>query len=340
MANGASRANAMSLLRPVFLHSSFRTSSTWLWSKFRANDRAIAFYEVFHPVLATLKPEQIQHYRPDNWPSKHPNVGPYFLEFAPLLSKSGGIEGFCPEMGVSHAIPGGGLQSAVADQESAYVRRLVWLAQAQSRTPVLTCKRSLGRISALKASVDCWHMFSFRNLYHQWLSYLSQAQKGFSYFLGTTMEAVTKNRHDPFLQYLFQKYGSSESGSDEREIGAGLEQFEVFAGLHLYLYMNATIYADQIIDVSRMARDKVYRRWCEDEIRLQTGLQVSFADASNSVETWIEVPPALDELEERLYQLHKTAGHFLDLQDNSSALAFGRQLVGSAVDAMRQSNAS
>lgn len=47
----------------IFLHSSFRVSSTWLWSRFRSKDEVVAYYEVFHEQLAIIPGFHILAYR-------------------------------------------------------------------------------------------------------------------------------------------------------------------------------------------------------------------------------------------------------------------------------------
>ena len=47
-------ADAVPDVPTVFLHSSFRTSSTWLWGKFRADPMRMCLYEVFQERLADL----------------------------------------------------------------------------------------------------------------------------------------------------------------------------------------------------------------------------------------------------------------------------------------------
>ena len=69
---------------PVFVCSSFRTSSTWLWAKLRAAPNTIAYCEIFNEALATLDIKQASGLSYSTWNSKHPHAAPYFLEFAPL----------------------------------------------------------------------------------------------------------------------------------------------------------------------------------------------------------------------------------------------------------------
>ena len=48
----------MNTQRPVFIHSQFRTGSTWLWNKFRQDARNCCYYEPFHQDLVKLEPRR------------------------------------------------------------------------------------------------------------------------------------------------------------------------------------------------------------------------------------------------------------------------------------------
>ena len=41
-------------MAPVFIHSLFRTGSTYIWLKFRNNEQYYCYYEPFHEVLSIL----------------------------------------------------------------------------------------------------------------------------------------------------------------------------------------------------------------------------------------------------------------------------------------------
>jgi len=49
-------------------------------------------------------------------------------------------------------------------------------------------------------------------------------------------------------------------------------------GIHIYLYLHATLTAEITVDVTKMARDKQYRELVEADVTRCSGLFVSFAD--------------------------------------------------------------
>jgi len=82
-------------VEPLFLHSGFRTGSTWIWQKFREHENTVAFYEPFNEQLRHLALEDIENQKAISWRSRHPQqVGSYFEEYKPYIDSGGGIAGF------------------------------------------------------------------------------------------------------------------------------------------------------------------------------------------------------------------------------------------------------
>jgi hypothetical protein len=110
---------------PIFIHSSFRTSSTWIWSKFRADPGVLAYYECFHEDLDSISAAGIEALRPNHWESGHPGMDPYFREFIPLLRRKGGVAGFDRSMAFDRFFPTDGYDGSLSVAETAYVERLI-----------------------------------------------------------------------------------------------------------------------------------------------------------------------------------------------------------------------
>src|SRR5271154_6526549 len=86
---------------PIFLHSAYRSGSTWFWNRFRVCASAYAYSEPLNVNLATLTPESIAGDRPDLWPSGHPaDIRPYNAEYEPLIAPGGGVLLYDPRFGV------------------------------------------------------------------------------------------------------------------------------------------------------------------------------------------------------------------------------------------------
>jgi hypothetical protein len=261
----------------IFLHSSFRVSSTWLWSRFRSKDEVVAYYEVFHEQLAIISRDHLTELNPESWPSKHPPGPPYFLEFLPLMKEAGGIEKFEPAMAFDLFIPSGGIGGAISKAEKAYLGSLMAQAEGQGKIPLLSCKRGLGRMRAIKSAFPGFHILAYRNLFQQWCSYTSQYLSGQPFFFCTIRKTIEANQHDPFLKRLRDLFPLDDVSIESSKY------FHCFLLLHLYLYAQVADSADLVIDVNRIAVDDAYRTDIERQIIEKTGVAVDLSDAKNTI---------------------------------------------------------
>ncbi|HVI51441.1 MAG TPA: hypothetical protein VM661_09550 [Candidatus Sulfotelmatobacter sp.] len=281
-------------LPTVFLHSSFRTSSTWLWSKFRDDPRRLCLYEVFQERLSDCTLEGCFLVSSDSWPSGHPaGLLPYLLEFIPLLRPSGGVEGYHEDMAYQLLIPEGGLNGELSEAERLYLMRLDILARTAGRQPIMSCTRSLGRAAAIKKVLGGVHVVMWRNLHHQWLSYVHQQELGNEYFLksvGWTLTSrVLLENHgcDPILRllflYLVSHCGTRTADWIKPEHHDSL--YIAFVALHVYLTMHAQKSADILVDVNRLtAGDPAYRRSLEGRLSELSRLPVQLDDPEMRVQ--------------------------------------------------------
>src|SRR5215813_1015713 len=90
---------------PVFIHAAPRTSSTWFWSRFRANPATCCYYEPFNEGLVYLTPSEANELAHNSWESRHPATDPYCREYGPLIQKTNGVELFDQAMDCEWFIP-------------------------------------------------------------------------------------------------------------------------------------------------------------------------------------------------------------------------------------------
>lgn len=281
---------------PVFLHSSWRTSSTWLWQQFRNLPETLCFYEPFNEDLPTISRQTALERGVDSWKSGHARTAAYYLEYLPLIRKSGGVRLNQPPFAYDWFIPVGGLAGTLRPAEIRYVSLLIRAAQKRDRTAVLGFTRSLGRITPLKKVFGGTHLFLFRNLWGQWMSFLDQKRKGENFFY-YIMRVVADQPEDRFLtdihNFYFRRSVTLAANLGVLTQLGGLptqkftrivfdllpegEMFEMFMAIHLYLYLHAAFSADVIVDSTEMARNPDYRRQCETEVTRITGLRVDFS---------------------------------------------------------------
>jgi len=308
----------------VFVHSSFRTSSTWFWLTLRRLPNVCAYYEVFHNILAELEPGDLQRHRYDSWPSGHPAGDPYFIEYAPLLDDMG-VSGYSEDMAFDRFIPEGGLAGALSAREVEYLERLIAVPRDAGSLPVLTACRSLGRIGAIKREFGGWNIFLHRNLFQQWMSYLGHYRAGNSGFFSTIEQTLSGSRHDPFIGRLAGEcLGEAGNGTTLNDIDAA---FRGFVGVHLYLSMNAFREADQVVDVNRLASDGDYRAEAADLLERATSLCVDFGDGRERIESAGLQRHGPSDPRGVVGDLLRMAAEHLQLGEHDPAYLFGAKLT-------------
>jgi hypothetical protein len=285
--------------QPIFIHSSWRTSSTWFWQSFRQLPATICFYEPFHECLATITRQQAVAEGPRSWNSGHPAGDPYFIEYVPFLRQSGGVRIYRTSMAYEWYVPQRGLHDELRPAEAKYLSLLLRYAARHDRIPVLGFTRSLGRLSAIKKLFGGFNIFLHRNLWSQWTSYLSQKEAGNDFFFKTLL-LVTKQKQDWFLCYIYNYYvnraiehylGKTEAketklSKDNFDIQLltflpDYDVFGMFMAAHIYFYLHACQQADMMVDVTRMAADRAYRRDVEQEVLLRINLPIGLGDVAD-----------------------------------------------------------
>lgn len=221
-------------LPTVFIHSSFRTGSTWLWSKFRENPSCYCYYEVFNEILGEISFRNILQSATD-WNSHHPRGAPYFSEFSPLLDQSEGIAGFDQGMALTDFFLSSEGDSDRVRQTEVYLASLVKLAQHNKRAPVLSCTRSIGRAKLIREAIGGTHILIRRRLLNQWFSYSNQKMNNNPFFFNTIIGTVNARDSDSFITILANFL--RDNGIHENSFGEDHDNLLiVFLCLHLYLY--------------------------------------------------------------------------------------------------------
>lgn len=259
----------------IFLYSSFRVSSTWLYSCFRRLDSILAYTEIFNEDLARISKAEAEARGPESWPSKHPPGAPYFLEYVPLIKEGGGVTGYTESMAFDCFIPTDGIEGSLSEAERQYIRSLVDHAEASTKIALLCCTRSLGRAKAIKSAFPGTHILIYRNMFQQWCSYCEQAFRSNFYFLETVPKTIARNQHDPFFRFLQDKYDSERLDS--------AESFDRFVLFHLYIYGRICESCDLIVDVNKLSTNVEYRADIELAIANHCGVPIDLSDVKNSI---------------------------------------------------------
>ncbi|MEY2334619.1 DUF4214 domain-containing protein [Acidithiobacillus ferrianus] len=240
---------------PIFIHSMFRTGSTWLFDRFRrAQDQNYWCYqEPFHEMLIHLKdqPELVLGIHDDMSTSlRHPALNkPYFYECYAIREHISDSFQKCISFDSF-------FDSTVCPAFDEYTAKLIRHAPGR---PVLQCCRSYGRLAHLKQQYGGVHIYLWRNPWDQWWSYQIN-----DYF-DTASIAIT-NAHNPpqVIALLREELGFPQvreaSFSDEYkqllQIPVSAQnRYLIFYTLWLYSLIENRSLADCEINVDSLSND-------------------------------------------------------------------------------------
>jgi hypothetical protein len=288
--------------RPVFIHSEWRTSSTYVWARLGRTGGGMAFHEPFHETLGHLTPGIIDSMRAEGWASGHPELeAPYFVEYAPLLEQPLGVHGFQSRFSYEDYYA---LDPDLVAAQSAYLQGLLDLAASQGKRAVLGFCRSLGRMPWLvKAFPDALHVRLERDPVSQWMSGFRQFTGGDNaYFLAGYVVTAATAYGQPYLQAVCRDLGIPEPPSTDPFAAYGFylgwvrEQtpvllFRAFWHVHQLNLRRAGELAHLVIEVDRLGTPG-YR----DEVTTSLaayGIETSFDDASTPMHDGGELAPML-----------------------------------------------
>jgi hypothetical protein len=307
---------------PVFVHSGWRTGSTWLWEKLRRAPTTIAYCEVFHERLAHCDIRDLRDNDFSKWKSKHPEGAPYFLEFGPLIGANRAVRGYAPSMAVEDFMPRGGVKGDLSEAERGYLAGLIDNARRRQRIPVLTDTRTLGRFPAIARAFSGRHVLLIRNIFHQWASYSEQWADGNPYFFAMQWKTIEAARRDPFVALLAEWFDRGEKTPQNPAA------FQLFLLFHLYLYGRAHDFADFILDLNAIASDPEARATAEAALGAFTRSPIDLSDVRPAFGLSLFQTPSKASFVDSIDQFAKQA---IDGSVSAEAAAFVMRLKDEAL---------
>lgn len=274
----------MSVGRPLYLHSSWRSSSTYVWAKYRPDPRTYCYFE---PMAEHLRTADAAVLCGVSWTyANHPPLdAPYRAEFLPLLDPMDGIRGLPPQ--------GPYVRYRLEAEESApewerYFHILTDYANSLGRFPVFGLVRTSLRVGWFRAHLDGAHVYIQRQPRAQFLSMLRQQSKGTPYFLERGSVILGNNRDDPVFAPLCERvglpvYDGPPDGIDQFYLAHARQcdpstLYAIFYYIHQLAARRLDGACDCVLDVDRMAADPDFRAMAERRMAELTGVEASFAD--------------------------------------------------------------
>jgi hypothetical protein len=273
----------------IFLHSGFRSGSTWFWHRFREAGGTHAYYEPFHEVLAMLSAEALSEFGPQHWGSGHPGLAaPYFAEYRHLLRPEGGVRRYETRLAAEAYY-----ETGPDEAQAGYIRGLADHARQAGKLPVFGFCRSLGRVPWFAALGQGINIATWRNPWDQWVSCHDQAavQQNWYFLFRYVLFACFGARH-PRLGSFFSglELPPAPEGIATAQLATLLAYFdaanmETLFRIFLRVYMLDTLIsldqADYTVDLDALSDDPERRREVASELRELTGLaDLSFEDCA------------------------------------------------------------
>lgn len=270
--------------KPVYLHSSWRSSSTYVWAKYRPFPQTYCYFE---PLAEHLVHADETILGGVSWSyANHPLLdAPYRAEFLNLLDPVTGINGF-PQQG---PYPRYRLEpNDSAPEMVRYFDILTAHANSHDRFPVYGLVRTALRVGWCVKNLVGAHVYILRDPRKQFVSMMHQYVKGTPYFMERGMVILGNNLNDPIFAPLIERVGLPRFDGDP----AARDQFylmhardaetptlyAIFYYLHVLAVRRMRGVCDWIIDVDTLATDPAACLATQRRMSELTGIEVSFAD--------------------------------------------------------------
>ena len=299
-------------LDPIFIHSLFRSGSTYLFYVFR---RSIAKYwcyqESIHEMITYVN-EEPQRLNSKEFSSfevlRHPYIGEgYFHElmmiwpaWKNMLPGDAVYDGYFSPPNIDIGIP--------------YLQTLIQVARGR---PVFQECRTSGRISTLKRTLGGFHIYLFRNPWDQWWSYKINRYFDVANLLiinapnaptpvrlareALSIEDWTHSNVEYGFQYYWEKYLSSE------------ESYLVFYLIWCLGLSEGMRYADLLLSIDRLTDSSSYRIEIQNQLKGVCIDEIDFSDCRVPQGRYLDQDLSFFRpLEERVHQWLINGGWTLD----------------------------
>ena len=270
--------------RPVFIHAFWRTSSTYIWRKFREQPQYRAYYEPFSERLTKPK-EQLVAETPAGRVAqlRHPPIDDfYFAEFP--FTEDGRVEFF--EKRFSYETY---CLDETADDEALrrYISNLIEHAGRRGRQPVLQFNRSLFRAGWLRRNFpNSVNILLVRRPADVWKSVLSFTELS---FVGVFCIVLGQNRAKAPLKFLpewicIPAYAGATIEDDyvfykPLTIQNAPKLYPMFYDFFVAATLYAAKFADCVLDMDEISTNASARQRAEDGLR-ECGLPIRLGDCS------------------------------------------------------------
>ena len=276
-------------MAPVFIHSLFRTGSTYVWLKFRNNEQYYCYYEPFNEVLSILTTD-VSNLLNKNIAVDvlgHPAIKKrYFFEYEKLLTD--GVPGV-PNFKKSFTFDDFYCFEEHIDLKN-YINFLI--SNTNGKIPVFQFNRSALRVKWFKRQFSNSHnIYLLRNPRDNWASYMNHLEKGNTYFVKMDLLLASLNSKNtrfiklseaiPLFEYHNKDFGKEFVFYDQiTSVYSTKEKYWIFYYIWFTALIENVLYSDLILNINRIKKDLFYRKKIEDFLSSNGILNINFEDAN------------------------------------------------------------
>ena len=272
----------MKNLSPIFIHSLFRSGSTYIFNAFRRADAGYWCYqEPMNEYLINVNGDAeklLENTEGTVIALRHPHLNrPYYWEYFHIKDGLKGLFHKSFSYDLFFVDPDEGF----TDDQAKYFDALISYAKGR---PVLQFCRSAGRIAVLKKTFGGLHIHLWRDPRKQWWSF-----KVNSYFDAVVQRIYNADKLPPVLDQIRKRCEIIISHHDDtqKEIEDAQKHpfdskknYYVFYSLWLYAFLECQKYADLTINIDLLSFDNSYRELILRRL-LEVGVNgLDFSDCS------------------------------------------------------------
>lgn len=300
-------------MSPIFIHSLFRTGSTYIWLKFRNSRERCCYYEPFNEVLSVLTNdiscELNESFAVDVL--GHPQIRrPYFYEYEKLLidnirgvpwfQKSFVADEFCFVSNTNKLIK--------------YINFLI-SSSGNRRSIFQFCRSSLRIDWFVRNYPDACNIYIVRNPRDNWASYVVNSHKGNNYFIVMNLLFAGLNQKNNCLNALSKKISLIEYRNDDfrKEFKAYSqileaysleEQYFIFYYIWFCSLVKNVLKSNFILNINKLNTDIDYR---QKIIVFLSSIGINNIDFNDvNIKTYSSYPLSkiqMDEIEKQVHSL-------------------------------------
>lgn len=267
-------------LSPIYIHSLFRSGSTYIFNKFReSNENFYCYQEPFneHLLIAKHNPNEILEIHKDTSVIlRHPKLNkPYFFEFYPIIKQVSRYldSSLCYKKFFDSKDEEGTLNS--------YINCLI---KQTDKVPVLQMCRSFGRTSVFNNGRN---IFLWRNPWDQWWSY-----KVDDYFNVRNLLILNADNLPPFLGDIREKVGVKRFECDNideeilhfNKVNLNSNQnYLIFYALWCYALIENYLKMDLLLNIDGLSTSAEYRVHVANELKSMNVFKIDFSDCRSPI---------------------------------------------------------